>query len=439
MAVSALFVPRPALGPLLGPVLGLALGMLPGLAHAAGFDVEHATQAWLGTLSGQARARSDAYFEGRIWLSLWSTAASVAICWLLLRSRLLPKVRDGMQRRGWRPWLGILACAFVFLLADAVLSLPWELYRDFWREQQYGLMNQSLGSWLGDQAIGFVLIAILGSGFILILYAVIRQYPRRWWLIGTGVTALALGFISLVAPVLIIPLFNTTTELPAGPVRERIAAMAKANGVPAEHIYLIDQSRQSDRISANVSGIGPTIRISLNDILLKKSSVAETAAVMAHELGHYVLGHAWKGLIALTLLSGLLLWLTAGIVPPLIRYGGQRWGVRNLGDPASLPLLAAVLSVLSLLATPLINTIIRVQESQADAFGLNASREPDGFAGAAMKLASYRKIAPGPLEEALFFDHPSGATRVRMAMQWKKDHVPRATEIIPPPLPEAGH
>ena len=211
--------------------------------------------------------------------------------------------------------------------------------------------------------------------------------------------------------------------------------MAKAQDVPAEHIYLIDASRQSDRISANVSGLGPTIRITLNDNLLRKTSVQQTAAVMGHELGHYVLGHAWKTIVFLTFLLGVLLWLTARIAPPLIRFGGQRWGVRGLADPASLPVLFGVLSVLSLLATPLTNTLIRVHESEADAFGLDAAREPDGFAGAAMMLSPYRKIAPGPLEEALFFDHPSGATRVRMAMQWKKDHVPGAQEVVPPLLP----
>jgi len=409
----------------------LAVGALPGLAHAAGFDVEHATQAWLATLSAAERARSNAYFEGREWLSLWGTVFSVAICWLLLRMRLLPKVRDGMQRQGWRPWLGIMVCALVFVLADGVLSLPWSVYADFWREKQYGLMNQSLGAWLGDQAIALVLNAVFGSVLLFVIYAVIRKYPARWWLIGTGVSAAALTLLVLVAPVFIVPLFNTSTELPAGPVRDRIAAMAMAQGVPTEHIYLIDASRQSDRISANVSGLGPTIRITLNDNLLRQTSPSETAAVMGHELGHYVLGHVWRAIVLLTLLTALLLWLAAHIAPPLIRYGGQRWGVRGLGDPASLPLLAGVLSVLSFFAAPLTNTLIRFDESEADAFGLAAAREPDGFAGAAMKLSPYRKIAPGPLEEALFFDHPSGATRVRMAMQWKKDHVPGAQEVAP--------
>jgi STE24 endopeptidase len=110
--------------------------------------------------------------------------------------------------------------------------------------------------------------------------------------------------------------------------------------------------------------------------------------------------------------------------------------VRGLADPASLPVLAGVLSVLLLLATPITNTLVRVDESEADVFGLDAAREPDGFAAAAMKLSAYRKIEPGPIEEMLFFDHPSGKTRVRMAMQWKKDHLPNAVEVVPPPMPE---
>lgn len=105
--------------------------------------------------------------------------------------------------------------------------------------------------------------------------------------------------------------------------------------------------------------------------------------------------------------------------------------MRDLADPASMPVIGMLIAVLGLLATPVTNTLIRVNESEADAFGLDVAREPDGFALTAMKLSEYRKIEPGPIEEMLFFDHPSGATRVRMAMQWKKDHVPSAQMVTP--------
>ena len=189
---------------------------------------------------------------------------------------------------------------------------------------------------------------------------------------------------------------------------------------------MFDQSKQHKRISANVSGLGPTIRISLNDNLLERSTPAEVKAVMGHELGHYVLGHIWRSVIVLVLIvvAGLFLlwWLTPRI---LARYG-PRWGVRGVDDPAVVPLFAAIFTLFMLAMTPVTNTLIRMNESDADAFGLDAAREPDGFASIAMKLSEYRKIEPGALEEALFFDHPSGRTRVRMAMEWKARHLAEA-------------
>jgi STE24 endopeptidase len=98
---------------------------------------------------------------------------------------------------------------------------------------------------------------------------------------------------------------------------------------------------------------------------------------------------------------------------------GERWRVRGIGDPAGLPLLAVIISALSLLLTPATNTIIRTSEREADAFGLNTAREPDGMARVALKLGAYRKLNPTPLEEAIFFDHPSGRSRIRMSMDWK--------------------
>ncbi len=411
-----------------------ALAALPVPGCAAGFDVEHATQAWLGTLSPAARIKSDAYFEGAQWIVLFGALVSVLACWIMLRWRVLPGVRDAMQRRGWRPWLGILACALTFLALNTLITLPWTIATAFWREQQYGLMNQSLPAWLGDQALGLVLTLLIGGPLILLIYGVIRRFPKLWWLMGSGVMALFVVLAVLVSPVFVAPLFNTYTEMPQGPLRDRIAAMAAAHQVPADHIFVADESRQSDRISANVSGLGPTIRIALNDNLLKQPP-AMVAAVMGHELGHYVLGHSLRLIVLFSLLLAAQFWIAAMVVPAAIRLGGQRWKVRAVGDPASMPVFAAVLAVLSLLSLPIFNTVIRVSESEADAFGLDAAREPDAFAATAMKLSSYRKIAPGALEEALLFDHPSGATRVRMAMQWKKDHVPGAVEVVPPKIP----
>ena len=416
----------------------LALLAIPSIAHAAAFDVETATRAWLDTLQGPARAKSDAYFEGGYWLIVWGTLVSVLTDGLLLNFRFTAKLRTFAESKFKRRVPVIWLTALGYSLVGWLLTLPWSIYTGFVREGQYGLMNQTFGAWMFDTLKGLAISLVIAPLIIAAIYAVIRRYPKNWWLLATGVVTLFGTIGSLLAPVYIMPLFNTYTELPAGPVRDRIVAMAQSKQIPAEHIYLFDASKQTKRISANVSGIGPTIRISLNDNLLNRSTPQEIAAVMGHEMGHYKLNHAWWGLLFTSCLAALALFLVSRLAPGLIARYGERWGIRDLADPASLPVLGILFAILGLLATPITNTIIRVDESQADAFGLDVAQEPDGFASAAMKLSEYRKIEPGPIEELLFFDHPSGATRVRMSMQWKKDHVPDAQMVVPPPMPQAG-
>ncbi|MFM5892960.1 MAG: M48 family metallopeptidase [Novosphingobium sp.] len=430
----------------------IALAALPTAAHAAGFDVEQATRAYLDTLQGPARAKSDAYFEGGYWLILWGTLVSVLIDGLLLRFGLSVRFRNlGERARAWADGFKGIArfllrrvtnptwiTALCYSLAGFFLTLPWAIYTGFVRQKQYDLMNQSFGAWLIDVGKELGLQLAFFPLLVVVVYAVIRRFPKNWWIAATGVVGAFLAVIILLGPVYISPLFNKYTELPAGPIRDRIVAMARSKNIPAEHIYLFDASKQSKAISANVSGIGPTMRISLNDNLLNRSTPQEIAAVMGHEMGHYVLNHVWWSLAFFGGLAAFALFLLSRLAPALIaRYGAGWGGIRDIGDPASMPVLAILFSVFGLIATPLTNTLIRVDESQADAFGLDVAQEPDGFASVAMKLSEYRKIEPGPIEEMLFFDHPSGANRVRMSMQWKKDHVPNAQMVTPPPMPQA--
>lgn len=401
-------------------------------ASAGAFDVDAATRVYLDTLQGPARAKSNAYFEGGYWLILWGTLIGIAIDWLLLRFRLAATFRTLGERLSGRRWIVTWVTALLYLLAGWVLTLPWSIYRDYLREKQYGLMNLGFGGWLGELAIDLGITLLVAPLIVMAIYGLIRRAPRTWWLWATGVLG-AFFFVGIVvAPVYISPLFNTYTEMEQGPLRSKIEAIAAKYDIPANHIYVFDASKQTKRISANVSGLGPTIRISLNDNLLKRTSEPEILAVLGHEMGHYVLGHVWIDVGGLILIIGLGFFIAGRAAPWLIRRHGERWGVRELADPASLPVLSIIFAAYMLIATPATNTLIRSSESAADAFGLDAAREPDGFAQVAMRLSEYRKIEPGPAEEFVFFDHPSGATRVRMAMQWKKDHVPGAQIVHPP-------
>jgi STE24 endopeptidase len=206
-------------------------------------------------------------------------------------------------------------------------------------------------------------------------------------------------------------------------MRDNILGMANRQGIPADDVYVFDASKQTKRISANVSGLGPTIRISLNDNLLNRSTPEGVMAVMGHEMGHYKLGHINKFLLYLAVMAFGMMFLAWWATPRLIARYGEGWGIRGVSDPAVAPLFSIIISLVLLLLTPLLNTMVRVNESEADAFGLEAARQPDGFAMTAMQLSEYRKLEPSALEEALFYDHPSGRTRVRMAMEWKAKHL----------------
>lgn len=411
-----------------------AFAVLPAALSAAigNFDPEAATRAYTDTLQGAARDRSDAYFEGGYWLVLWGTIVAVLAEWILLRTGLSARFRDLGERITKRRWLVPALYAIPYMIVSTLIVLPWTIYTGFVREGHYGLMNLGFGAWLGEQAIGLGLGIVGMALFLTALFAVIRRAPKRWWLWGTGIIAAFFTIGIAIMPVFVSPLFNEYTPMEEGPLRDRILAMAEAHDVPADNVYVFDQSRQHDRISANVSGLFGTMRISLNDNLLERSTPEEVEAVMGHELGHYVLNHVLLLIVVLSLIMGLGLFVTAKLAPRILARHGEKWGVRDIGDPAAFPLLVAILTVYLMLMTPAQNSLVRIVESQADAFGLDAARQPDGFASIAMKLSEYRKIEPGALEELIFFDHPSGRTRVRMAMDWKAAHVENPVMVTPP-------
>ncbi len=395
--------------------------------NAANFDAAAATQAWLDTMPASEKERSDAYFEGTYWLLLWNTLLSAAICLLFLKTGWSARIRDFAERTTKVKTLQVVLYAIPYMLITAALSFPLGYYEGFMREHQYGMANQTIGAWLGDQGKGLIVDLIFTTILLTVLYAVFRRAPRLWWAFGAMVTIVLLVFVMILAPVFVSPLFNKYTPLADAKIRDPILALARANEIPVTDVYEFDASRQTKRVSANVSGFLNTTRISLNDNLLNQCTLPEIRHVMAHEMGHYVLNHSMKiltNLIVLTLIAFVLLRL---LFAASLKRWGANWGVRDIADPAGFPLLTLIFILLSFLATPLNNTLIRTMEREADAFGINAAREPDGMAKASLKLGKYRKMSPGPLEEIIFFDHPSGRARIRMAMDWKAAHPPDGT------------
>jgi STE24 endopeptidase len=392
-------------------------------ASARPEDIKAATDAWLATVSPTERAKSDAYFEGGYWLQLSDFLIGVVLAWLFLGTRLSIGMRNLAERlTSYRP-----VQSFVYFVAYAVLmtaiTFPMAAYETYFREAKYGLMNLTFGGWFKELMIENILSLALGGIAVVTLFGIVRRLPRTWWIWGALFAVVLVMFGDLISPVYVAPLFNDYKKLEDPKIRDPILSMARANGVPVSDVYWFDASRQSKRVSANMSGFLGTERISLNDNLLNRCTPPEVLAVLGHEIGHYVLNHAYKGMMFFCILIIVFFaYLRWSLSKSLARWG-PKWGIRGIGDVAVIPLVVLLASVFFFVLSPITNGYTRVQEIEADMYGLNAARQPDAEAHVDLMLGEYRKLDPTPLEEFLFFDHPSGRNRIYTAMQWKAEHL----------------
>jgi STE24 endopeptidase len=386
-------------------------------------DPSAATEAYMQRISPANKARSDAYFEGGYWLLLANTLLGIAACWIILQSGILIRIRSKAEKITRFKFLQTFAISSGFVFFLSLLSFPLTVYQSFFREHQYGLANQSFAAWLIEQAISNIISVISLGLFFTFIYLFIQKAPRTWWAYGSVLSIGLLSVMMLLGPTYIDPLFNKYQPLTDQRIKDPILSIARANGVPTENIYQFDASKQSNRISANVSGIFGSAAIRLNDNLLHRASLPEIEAVMGHEIGHYVLNHVYKLLlnIGLILLFGFI--FIHKSMTFSIKHLGQMHEIKHHSDPISLPLFMAFLSVYFFLITPIQNTIIRTTETEADAFGINTARQADGMAEANLKLTEYRKSNPSDLEEFFFFDHPSPKKRIYAAMRWKAENL----------------
>ncbi len=387
------------------------------------FDPVAATSAYLAKVPPDKKAKSDAYFEGGYWLILWDFLASSFVFILLLATGWSARMRDWAERvTRFKPIHTFIYWA-EFLVFISVLTFPLGVYEGFVREHKYGLATQTFGPWLGDQLKGLAVGLVFGGLLLMALYGIVRRLPRTWWIWGAATSLVFLTFFALIAPVYVAPLFNKYTRLEDPAIRDPILSMARANGISAKDVYVQDASRQSTRISAFVTGFLGTERIVLNDNLLKRCSVAEIESVMGHEMGHYVMHHAYKGLMFFGIIMVLAFAFLSRSSEWALKRWGDKWRTHSAGDLAALPLFAFLILAYLFVLTPIDNSYSRTEEYEADIFGLNAARLPDAEAEVDLKLADYRKLDPGTLEEIIFYDHPSGRVRIYAAMRWKAEHL----------------
>ena len=381
------------------------------------FDVNAETARYIDSLGPAALQKAHDYTVGKEWMLLWGLVVSAIVTWLIVRSGILRRIETKLKRGGFAVRAFVVGA--IYLIVDSILTLPWSLYADWWREKSYGRTSQPLADFLLQGGISMLISALLGGIFLMLLYLLIRKAGRTWWLWSGGLTAIVLAFVMLLAPVLIEPLFNKYEPVPPGKVRDAVVEMAGRAGVPPNKVYMYNGSRQSNNFTANAGGVGSTARVAISDVALKNASLEEVRAVTGHEIGHYVLKHSWWGILFFSVLAIILFWLAEKLYPRFARAFGSD---ARIEDPRGAPILVFTASLLGLLALPLLNTFARTLETQADQYSLETENLPDALSSALVKTAEYRYPRPGRIEELVFYDHPSVEARVHKAMEWKSTH-----------------
>jgi STE24 endopeptidase len=380
-------------------------------------QVEAETARYIDSLGPAALQKAHDYTVGKEWMLLWALLVAGVVTWLIIRSGVLDKVERSVSER--RKNLRAFVVALVYLLVSAVLTLPWTLYADYFREKGYGRTSQPLADWFGQTALATAINALILALFMIGVYWLIRRTGNRWWIWSGALTAVALAVVLLLSPVLIEPLFNKYEPVPPGQVRDAVVEMAGRAGVPPERVFMYNGSRQSNNFTANAGGVGSTARVAISDVALKNASLDEVRAVTGHEIGHYVLKHTWWGILIFSVLAMILFWLADRLFGRFARAFGTN---AIIAEPRGIAILAFMVSLFGLLALPIINTFARVIETQADMYSLRTENRPDALSTALVKTAEYRYPRPNGLEEIIFYNHPSVEARVRQAMEWKAEH-----------------
>jgi STE24 endopeptidase len=347
----------------------------------------------------------------------------LAVLWFILRSKLAVKYRDWAEKTSRFRFVQAFVFTALLALTIAILELPLGLFGES-TLKLYAISVQSWLSWLADWAKTQCIVIVIGGLLAWILFAVIRKSPRRWWCYFWLIALPIILFIFFLSPYVIDPLFHKYEPLASKapaliPELQRITRRAGME-VPPERMFWMLASDKTVGTNASVNGFGASKRIIVWDTTLAQETTDEVLMDFGHEMGHYVLGHIWKGLLFLSVLLFVLLYLGYRIIDPFLSRYAQGWGIRGLDDWAALPAILFLFSVFNFGAAAIGNTFSRYQEAEADLYSMEVAHGIVGDPGqaAARSFQKYGELVlddhtPNPIRVFLFYDHPTTSDRVR--------------------------
>ena len=344
-------------------------------------------------------------------------------------------LRDQLSSLSWQPLAGwyplqILVFFVVLMIGYQIISAPLSYYSGYVLPHRYGLSKLTLGGWLADLFKGLGLGLVLEICAVELVYALLAIQPNTWWLW----VALAMLFFSVLmanlAPVLLFPIFYKFTPLPEGELTRRLLALADRAHTRVHGVYTMGMSSKTTAANAALMGLGNTRRIVVGDTMLNTYTPDEIEVVLAHELGHHVHYDIWKLIVSQSILMLVGLYL----VNVALHWAVYTEGFyRGLADSANIPFVLMLTAILSLIITPIGNSISRAIEYHADDYALQSTTMVEPFKNAMTRLANQNlaDIEPSPLVEMLFSDHPSVGRRLQHADAFAKRYALTASMSAP--------
>lgn len=361
------------------------------------------------------------YYNSGIVLWIINTILGLLIPFLLLQTRISAKIRDLSEKISNKWYFAITIYFVIFLFVNYLIGLPLDFYQEFVRQHQYDLSKQTFSRWLTNSIIAQLVVLVTFSLLLWIPYLLMRKSPRRWWLY-TGILLIPFYcLVMLVTPVFIDPLFNNFGEMKNKELETKILALADRAGIEGSRVYEVDKSADTKAVNAYVTGFMSSKRIVLWDTIINKLDEDELLFVVGHEMGHYVLGHVVKGLIFLSTMTFILLYLVYRISTFLTRRFGKGWGFSEIYDPAAMPLLILVIGFLSFLMSPFALWYSRDAEHEADRFAIEITRNNHAGATSFVKLQTENLSYPRPglLIKILRASHPPIGERIDFCNTYK--------------------
>ena len=315
------------------------------------------------------------------------------------------------------PEIATAVTYFVVLIAAfELLTFPLSYYRGYILSHRYGISRQGFKSWLADRGKSGALAVTLGAAAIAAVYWLLLSFPGLWWLLAWGLMLAVSVLMSIVAPVVLVPLFYKVRPLPDPELKSRLEQLARKAGAKIRGIFMLDFSSKVTAANAAVMGLGRTRRIVISDTLIKQYTIPEIEVVTAHEIGH----HTNRDIFRLFVLQSLVYLVILKLVDVVLLETAAPLGFNMPGDPASLPLIILLFGAFGTLLSPLINSFTRYVENQADGYALKLTDDPQSFIDAMTRLANQNLAVANPpkWEELLMYDHPSYNRRVKQARDY---------------------